>query len=116
MLFGRPVCFAALTVSLLAYGLDCVGMTTPEQAMQCCKSMGCHSHNVRGQDCCKSMPAQVTAVAQPPSVQAHFFSPCVVGIVSLVNFQVSYFSAGRIGQCSHDPPQSASVPVLPLRV
>ena len=35
-------------VALATYGLDCLAMTRPEQAMQCCRSMPCspNGHHV----------------------------------------------------------------------
>ena len=56
MWLPRRTLVVALIAALAAYALDCVGMTTPEQAMQCCNSMRCPSHDHHGQDCCKTMP------------------------------------------------------------
>jgi hypothetical protein len=115
MFFARPICLAVLTLSLAAYGLDCVGMTAPEQAMQCCQSMKCHSHSVQGQDCCKNMPAHSAVVGQPTSIHSGNFVPSVVGAMSADCARAADFSE-NIGESSHDPPLSASPPVLPLRL
>jgi hypothetical protein len=70
---------AVLTVALAGYALDCVGMTTPEQAMQCCNSMRCPSHGHHGQDCCKSMPSIHVVLGQPSSLQGVSLSPIAFG-------------------------------------
>jgi len=74
------VLIAVLTVALAGYALDGVGMTTPEQAMQCCNSMRCPSHGHHGQDCCKSMPSVHAAFGQPSSMQGVSFSFIALGM------------------------------------
>ena len=74
------VLIAVLTVALAGYALDGVGMTTPEQAMQCCNSMRCPSHGHHGQDCCKSMPSVHAAFGQPSSMQGVSFSLIALGM------------------------------------
>src|SRR2546429_280926 len=80
MRFAGRVLIAVLTVALASYALDGVGMTTPEQAMQCCNSMRCPSHGHHGQDCCKSMPSVHAALGQPSSMPSVSFSLIALGM------------------------------------
>jgi len=53
MWMAKRVPVGALTAALGVYALDGVGMTTPQQAMQCCNSMRCpRSTTVVSVDCC----------------------------------------------------------------
>ena len=116
MRLARPVFLAALTVALAAYGMDCFGMTTPEQAMQCCAAMQCSSHAHHGQDCCKTMPSMHGTVGQPSSVQGVSFSPVALGtVLALDDLQSSEPSVCLTAEHSHDPP-SASTGILALRI
>ena len=115
--FARQVLLAVLTLSVAAYASDCGGMTTPEQAMQCCNSMRCSSHHHHGQECCKTMPAMHAAFGQPSSVQGISFSPVALGLVPAFNESRSIEPSARmIAEHSHAPPISSSPPALPLRI
>jgi hypothetical protein len=110
----------ALTIALAAYGLDCMGMATPDQAMKCCEKMRCHSHHHRSQntqDCCKTTPQMHAVFGQPSSTQAISYSPVALGVVQA--FDDSKFSDSPtriiVGH-SHDPPRASSTPVLSLRI
>ena len=117
MVFARRVLLAVLTVAVAAYASDCGGMTTPEQAMQCCNSMRCSAHGHHGQECCKTMPAMHAVVGQPSSVQGISFSPVTLAAVQLFNeAQRTESSARMIAEYSHGPPASCSPTVLPLRI
>src|SRR5271169_3349784 len=114
---ARPIFLAVLTISLGAYALDCGGTATPEQAMQCCKSMQCSSHGHHGQDCCKTMPAIHATFGQPSSVQGVSFSPVALGV--LPGFNESHCMdpcARRIAARSHAPPILCSPAPAPLRI
>jgi hypothetical protein len=113
---ARLVLVSTLTVALAAYGLDCFGMATAEQAMQCCNKMRCPSHHHPGhhgsQDCCNTTPQMHAALGQPSSVQGVSFSPVALGVVQASNdSQVVEFSARIVTGHSHDPPPSCSIPV-----
>jgi hypothetical protein len=115
------VLMPTLTVALAAYGLDCLGMATPEQAMQCCNTMRCHTHSHHqhhgSQDCCNTTPQMHAALGQPSSVQALAFSPVALGVVRASNdSQIMEFSARIMGGHSHDPPPQCSTAVLSLRI
>ena len=115
--FARQVLLAVLTVAVGAYASDCGGMTTPEQAMQCCNSMRCSSHGHHGQECCKTMPSMHVAIGQPTTVHSISSPPLVYGAVQLrAECQRIEFSGELITDHSHDPPTCCSPPVLPLRI
>src|ERR1700746_1162756 len=117
MFLGRRILFAILTVSLATFALDCAGMTTPEQAMQCCNSMHCPSHGHHGQDCCKTMPNIHSAIGQPTSVHSVSYSRLVHGPVQAFPGRRGIAStAGFIADHSPDPPPRPSPPISPLRI
>lgn len=116
MALARAAVLAVLTAALAAYGLDCAGMTTPEQAMQCCNSMQCASHGHRGQGCCKTMPSMRAVLGQPSSAQGIAPAPVALGAVQpCVDPEHGISSSCMIAERSHDPPLR-SPDVLPLRV
>src|ERR1700758_2888893 len=87
MRFATKLVMAVLGVTLAAYALDCSGMTTPEQAMQCCDSMPCSSQSNHGQDCCKTMPAMHAPFVQPSSTSTIVLptaQPAVLGVIPRV--------------------------------
>jgi hypothetical protein len=117
MRFAGRVLIAVLTVALAGYALDCVGMTTPEQAMQCCNSMRCPSHGRHGQDCCKSMPSIYAALGQPSSIQGVSFSIIALGIVQAFDQCDGCASSSRlIAEHAHAPPFLDSPAPQPLRI
>jgi len=117
MSLTRRVHIAALIFALATYALDCVGMTTPEQAMQCCNSMRCPLHGHHGQDCCKTMPSMHAAIGQPTAVHIISCPPVAHAAVQLyAQCQKIEFFAGFIAEHSHDPPQCPSPRILSLRI
>jgi len=118
MLACRRVLFLALSVALAMYALDCVSMSTPEQAMQCCNSMHCHSHHHhRAQDCCKTMPEMHAVLGQPSSAQGVSFSPVVLGLVQAVSEADGLEPSARIiAEHSHAPPIFSPPAAPPLRI
>jgi hypothetical protein len=117
MCFAGRVLVAVLTIALASYTLDCVGMTTPEQAMQCCNSMRCPSRGHHGQDCCKSMPSVNPALGQPSSVQGVSFPHITLGTVEAFHQFESYASfSSVIAEEAHAPPFLDSPVPLPLRI
>ena len=101
MSLQRPAKFvllSALTVALAAYGLDCLGMTTPEPAMQ-------------------SAPQMQAALGQPSYVHGVSFLPVAPGVVQLFNdSQIMERCAGMIAGRYHDPPSSCPTQVTSLRI
>src|SRR5580700_8675777 len=96
MRLARPIGMAILSLVLAAYSLDCDAATTPEQAIQCCKSMPCSSHGHRGQDCCKTMPTMRAPFVQPPSVQGIHYSPVSLGMVPRASISHDLDSSSRV--------------------
>src|SRR5579859_4047946 len=113
----RPLFVAILAVALGAYAFDCEAATTPEQAMQCCKSMHCSSHGHHGQDCCKSMPTMHAPFVQPSSVRGVWFSPFVFAVMaaSCESGCLDCF-AGTVTAHCHAPPIFYSPASPPLRI
>jgi hypothetical protein len=117
MWLAKRAYIAALIVALATFALDCAGMTTPEQAMQCCNSMHCPSHGHHGQDCCKTMPNIHSAIGQPTSVHSVSYSPVAHGAVQpFPGCQGIDSYAGLIAEHSHDPPPRPSPPISTLRI
>src|SRR5262249_14061999 len=117
MWLARRVHIAALLIALATYALDCVGMTNPEQAMQCCSSMRCPSHGHHSQDCCKSMPSMHAAIGQPTAVHSISCPPLVYGAAQLrAECHRIEFSRRLIAEHSHDLPSGCSPSVLSLRI
>jgi hypothetical protein len=115
--FARRVLLAVLTVAVGAYSSDCGGMTTPEQAMQCCNSMRCSSHHHHGQECCKTMPSIQAALGQLSSTQGISFSLVALGLMWAFNESNGIEPSARmIAEHSHAPPISSSSAALPLRI
>ena len=119
MCFARGV-VAALSVALAAYGVDCMGMATPEHTTSCCEKMRCHSHhhhNQNPQDCCKTTPQIQAALGQPSTMQTISVPLGMFGVIQVfVDPKMSAFFAHISARHSHDPPPSDSVSTLPLRI
>lgn len=110
----------ALTIALAAYGLDCLGMATPEQAMQCCNTMHCHSHHHHShgsQGCCNTASQMHAALGQPSAIRGIPFSPVALGVAQAPSDSQSMgFSPSIIAAHSHDPPASRPTPTISLRI
>jgi hypothetical protein len=112
---------AVVVVTLTAYAFDCAGMTTPEQAMQCCNSMPCPSQGHHGQDCCKTMEMAHAPFLQPASLHSSGhgsgFSLHVLAVLaaSVGPIRLESMAIG-VAACSHAPPLSYSPPATPLRI
>jgi hypothetical protein len=108
---------ALLAVGLVTYEVDCSATMTPEQAMQCCNSMDCSSHEHHGQDCCKTMPSMHTPFVQPPSVRGVPFHPVLFAAVPPYGQSPDVATATIIiaADC-HAPPILYSSAPRPLRI
>ena len=109
----------AVTVALAMFGIDCLGMTRPEQAMQCCEKMHCHPHHhsPSTQDCCKTALQMQTALGQPLSMEGMAFLPVTLGVRQLfTDSHISEPSLRTLAGHFHDPPLLCSAPVQPLRI
>jgi hypothetical protein len=64
MHFFKPILLAVMAIAFATYSFDCLAMSTPDAAMQCCDTMHCPSHShEHSQECCKTMVS-----SQSPSV------------------------------------------------
>jgi len=116
---AQGLALAALTISLSTYGLDCLAMSTPDEAMECCKAMRCHYRKHGGQnsqDCCKTTP-QMHAVPTRPVAAQKIASPSITLAVlrAISHSQLTGSSQYVIAPHSHDPPSKAAC-ILRLRV
>jgi len=107
----KPMFLTVLVVALATYVFDCEAMTTPQQAMQCCKSMRCSSHRHHGMgqqdmDCCKTMPSTHALFVQPSSVQGLSFSAIVFAVMTASGEPSGLDSSSscRIAARCHAPP------------
>lgn len=106
-----------LAVGLAVYALDCGGMTTPQQAMQCCNSMQCSRHGQTGMDCCKTMPKMHRPFVQLSSAHGMSLSPVVLSVMSASVDQGDLgFSARSFPAQCHAPPVFGAALPLPLRI
>ncbi|MGH9773885.1 MAG: hypothetical protein ACRD50_02940 [Candidatus Acidiferrales bacterium] len=116
MFLGKRFLLVALVAALAAYAVDCMAMTTPETAMECCQSMPCSSHG-HSQDCCKTMPAMHAPFVQSASLQGVSFSPIVLAVLPTFKaLQGADSSLPMIAAHCHAPPVSDSPAKLPLRI
>ena len=117
MVFARSIFAALLIVSLAAYALDCSPTATPEQAMQCCKSMRCMSHeHHHGEQCCKTMTAAKADIGQP-STTGTSVAPIVFEVVQVCDEPTALTDSARfIADQSHSPPVFSLGSILPLRI
>lgn len=117
---AKVVFIVALTIPLSVYGLHCGARAAPEQSMQCCNTMRCHSprpyRSGHNQDCCNTMPEMYAALGQPAALLDISFSPMTVAIVQSFGNSLSESAASMVGSHSHDPPESRSAMVLALRI
>src|SRR5947208_5878435 len=111
---GQRTFVGLLIAALAVYGLDCAGMTTHEQAMQCCKAMQCMSHHHhRSDDCCKMMPTTRVVIGQPTSVSTSM-ARVVLGLVLAFDESVEITASARvIADQSHAPPNLNLPSILP---
>jgi hypothetical protein len=117
MRLAKPIFMAVLAVALAAYAFDCGATTTPEQAMQCCKSMSCPSHGHHGQDCCKTMQAMHSPFAQPAAVHSLSYTPLVFAVLSASGNLEEFDPSDRvIAANGHAPPFLCALSPLPLRI
>src|SRR5881296_3659378 len=118
MRFTKSVLLAVMAIALATYASDCFAMSTPEQAMQCCDSMPCSSHDHQhSQECCKTMPSMHAPFLQPAS--AHGLSFSLVFVAALPAFNASQglnSSAGVLTAHCHAPPISQIAASSPLRI
>jgi len=117
MRLAKPLFLAVLGFAVAAYASDCGGMTTPEQAMQCCSSMDCSSHGMDEQDCCATMPAMHPPFVQPSAAQGISSASAVFAVLPTFDESLGGGSStGFVTAHSHGPPIFHSPAARPLRI
>jgi hypothetical protein len=118
MRFIRPILLASMTIAFATYAFDCLAMSTPDAAMQCCDMMHCSSHgHQHSQECCKTMPSMHAPFVQPASAHALSFSPVFVAVLPAFHAsQVSDFPSSVLTAQCHAPPIPQAAPPSPLRI
>jgi hypothetical protein len=118
MRFTKPMLLAVVAIALAVYAFDCLAMSTPEQAMQCCDSMPCSSHgHQHSQECCKTMPSMHAPFVQPASAHGLPFLPVFVAVLPAFNASHGLYSpAGVLTAHCHAPPISQIAASSPLRI
>jgi hypothetical protein len=113
----KRIVLMVAVVALAIYGLDCMAMTTPEQAMQCCNSMPCSTTGHHGQDCCKMMPLVNAAFLRSPyrsiAPVAHMVGTAISGVA---NASAALHESASVSPLSHAPPIRNSPASLPIRI
>jgi hypothetical protein len=116
----KPILLAVMATAFATYAFDCLAMSTPDAAMQCCNTMPCSPHSYdHSQECCKTMPSMHSVFVQPAS--AHALSLSTIFITVLPGFNVSpsqvLDSRSNVlrAQC-HAPPIPQAVAPSPLRI
>ena len=101
MAYAAKCILSTLVVALATYGLDCLGVTTPEQAMRCCNTT----------------PQIQADFGRPSPVHGIAFAPGALGpIEAFGDSQIAEFFASVVAEHSHDPPHSCCAPVTSLRI
>jgi len=117
MRFQPRVIVAVLAVALAGYALDCAGMNTAEQAVECCKSMRCALHGHSGEDCCKSMPSVHAVFDRPSSVPGVSWPRLVYGRAQALHPSATSAPSCRvIAEEAHAPPFLGLQLPVPLRI
>src|SRR5882672_5366839 len=116
MRFAKPILLAVMVVAFATYAFDCLAMSTPEQAMQCCDSMPCSSHgHQHSQECCKTMPSMHAPFVQPASAHDLSFSPVFVAVLPGFNASQDIGAPSKVltAHCHAPPiPQQRRLPLF----
>ena len=114
MRWAKAILLAVLVAGLAAYAVDC-GATTPEQSMQCCKSMPCPSQGHEGRNCCKTMSVMHAPFVLPSSVHVTGVSFVAAVFPTSSESIVIQSVVGGISARYHSPPPQ-SLSLRPLRI
>src|SRR5256885_6899342 len=95
MRFGRTLLPVLLATAIAAYFVDCSGMTTPTEAMECCQSMPCSSA-AHSQECCETMPQMHAPFVQPSSAHSVSLALGLIAVLPVFQSSVGSDSAGPL--------------------
>lgn len=116
MRFRRAILVAFVGLALGSYVVDCSGMTTPDEANNCCQSMPCSSsgHN---QECCKTMPQMHAPFIQAPSAHRLSFTPGLIAVLPVFQEPLILESTtdGLVASL-HAPPGTSPPATKPIRI
>jgi hypothetical protein len=118
MRFAKPILLVVMAIVLATYAFDCLAMSAPDQAMQCCDTMPCSSHSHdRSQECCKTMPSMQAPFVQPASANGPSFSLVFVAVLTGFNVSQGLDSPADVltAHC-HAPPIPQAAGPSPLRI
>jgi hypothetical protein len=118
MRFARPILILMMGVALGAYAFDCVPMTSPEEAMQCCAAMDCASQGHHDQDCCQTAPSMHAPFVKAASMQSVSIAPLVfVPLPVTAELNSMNPARGLTATRYHDPPPLfVPLSILQLRI
>src|ERR1700682_2271298 len=118
MRFAKLILLAVMAIAFATYAFDCLAMSTPDAAMQCCNTMPCSSHHQgHSQECCKTMPSMHAPFVRPTAVHATSFSPAFVAVLEGFNALQDLDSPPNVltAHC-HAPPSLQAAAPSPLRI
>jgi hypothetical protein len=117
MRFAKAILPVLIAVALVTYAMDCSEAATPDQAMQCCKTMPCSPHH-SGKNCCDTMPSAHSPFVQPASLNKITVS--LVGHTALpvrsVDLAARLTPDTVVAQYHAPPTWPVSLALSPLRV
>src|SRR5689334_4502198 len=112
----RAILVALVGTAIVAYVVDCSGMTTPAEAMKCCQSMPCSSSG-HSQKCCEVMPQIHAPFDQPSSAHGLSFTQHLIAVLTVFQESLSSASSAQEFAASCHPPPGASPPAsIPIRI
>jgi hypothetical protein len=118
MRFAKPLLLTVMAIAFATYAFDCLAMSTPDAAMQCCDTMSCSSRgHQHSQECCKTMPSMHAPFLQPATAHDLSFTPVFVAVLPRFNASQVLDSPSSVlaAQC-HAPPILPSIAPSPLRI
>jgi hypothetical protein len=118
MRFAKLILLAVMAIAFATYAFDCLAMSTPDAAMQCCDTMPCSSHShEHSQECCKTMPSMHAPFVQLASVHGLSFTPVFVAVLPRFNASQVLESPSKVltAHC-HAPPIPQAAAPSPLRI
>jgi hypothetical protein len=115
--FLKSTVVGLIAVALMSYGFDCLAMTTPKEAMQCCTTMHCSPQEHHGQDCCNAsrsvrLPFVTSASVHTVSLNP---APSVEVAADKESPRALYGFIAMSAHC-HAPPRSHGPTLTPIRI
>jgi hypothetical protein len=117
MRFAKTVLVAVIVAAVAAYAVDCSAAVSPEQAMQCCKTMPC-SPQGSSQNCCKTMPDTHAPFVQQSSLHRVSLSALAMAVLPAhtAHFTSASLASDATAHCHAPPGLSHGLNSSPLRI